>query len=266
MNNKICVIGNDLRIKYLKSMLNVQNNISYKEASVIVAPIPFTRDDVYINQTDIKIEEFINDIITKNFNVMIVSGAISQDLKNTFSKYDNIKIYDVLDYEEIAILNNIPTAEGAIYEAIKNTDITICGSKCLVLGYGRIGKILSKMLSGIGANVSVEARKQSDLAYIKALGYNNIDINDLSCYLSEFDYIFNTIPTKILDKEHIDLLKKDVCIIDLASKPGLDYEYANKQNINLVVALGLPAKIAPKSAAKYIKDKIDELLKINDEL
>ena len=45
------------------------------------------------------------------------------------------------------------------------------------------------MLSGIGANVYCEARKNVDLAWIKAYGYNPIHLNDLEKHLNKFDII-----------------------------------------------------------------------------
>ena len=154
-------------------------------------------------------------------------------------------------------MNAIPTAEGAIQIAMEKSIKTLHNSNALVLGFGRIGKILSKMLNGIGANVFCEARKNSDLAKIKSYRYNEIDLVNLKTYLNKFDYIFNTIPHIILDKEELDIIKKDCIIIDLASYPGgVNFEYAEKIGLNASLELGLPGKVAPKTAAKYIKEII----------
>ena len=110
------------------------------------------------------------------------------------------------------------------------------------------------MLLGIGAKVSCEARKKEDLAYIEAYGYQKIDLKELNEFLPKFKYIFNTIPNLILDKQRLDCINKDAIIIDLASSPGgVDFEYAKKKEIKAILALGLPGKVAPLTAAKYIK-------------
>lgn len=262
MVKEIAIIGNDLRSNYLKKMYEddkysiIEN---YKYCNNIITSIPFSRDSIYLTGTDIKIDNIIEFVKEENKDITIISGGIKEDIKNLLIT-NNVKYIDLLDFEDIAILNNIPTAEGAIYVAMEKTNITLCNSKCLILGYGRIGKILSKMLNGIGSNVYVEARKDSDLAWIKAMGYTGIHLDDIDKYLNEFDYIFNTIPSVILDKDRIDLLKKDVCIIDLASSYGLDYEYAKELGLNVNIALGLPSKVAPYTAAKYLKDKIDTVV------
>lgn len=139
---------------------------------------------------------------------------------------------------------------------------TIHNSKCLVLGFGRIGKILSKMLLGIGAEVYCEARKMQDIAWIETYGYTAIHLKELNNYLSEFDFIFNTIPYLILDKNNLKLVKKDCVLIDLASKPGgIDFEEASNLHLQTDWALALPGKVAPQTAASYIYEIVKNILK-----
>ena len=63
-----------------------------------------------------------------------------------------------MDIEKFTVLNIIPTVEGAIQVAMQETKRTLHGSNVLILGFGRIGKLLSKSLVGLGVNVSCEAR------------------------------------------------------------------------------------------------------------
>ena len=166
-----------------------------------------------------------------------------------------------LKYEELTVKNVIPTAEGAISIAMEKSKITLHDSNCLVLGFGRIGKILAKMLHGLGAHVCCEARKQHDLAWIKAYGYNGIHLNNLNERLNEFDFIFNTIPNLILDKTNLELVKKECILIDLASKPGgIDFEEADRLGLQNEWALALPGKVAPKTSAQYIYELIKDIL------
>jgi len=252
------IIGNDKRIVNIREMYEKESKVvqNYLDAKYIICPTPFSKDKLYITGTDIRCEEIIDICRGK----ILFAGAIARSMKE---KLDMVGIiyYDLMDYDDLAILNAIPTAEGAIKIAIEKTDTTLCNSNILVLGFGRIGKVLSKMLTGIGANVYCEARKEKDLAQIRAMGYNDVDLNNLDNYLPNADYIFSTIPHMILDKSRLDLVKKDVCIIDLASNPGsVDFEYAKEKNINASLELALPAKVAPKSSAIYFKNKIDKII------
>ena len=252
------VIGTDKRTFNIKEMLKEEGKVTseLKEAKYILAPIPLSKDGGVITGTNITCNDFISMCKDK----IVFTGGISDSLKRTLEN-NNIKYYDLMKYNEVAILNAIPTSEGAIMVAMECSDITLSGSNVLVLGYGRIGKILSRMLHGIGAKVYCEARKKEDLAQIKAMGYNNIDLNDLDEFLPSFDYIFNTIPDMILNKKRLDLVKQNVCIIDVASYPGgVDFEYAKERGINARLELALPTRVAPLSSSIYIKQKIDEII------
>ncbi|HHX59638.1 MAG TPA: hypothetical protein GX707_02695 [Epulopiscium sp.] len=138
-----------------------------------------------------------------------------------------------------------------------NSQITLHGSKCIVLGFGRCGKVLAHMLKGIGADLSVEARSQIDLAYIQSYGYNPVPLKDLAEYIGQYDFIFNTIPSLVLDEKKLMNMKKDCLIIELASKPGgIDVEAAKRVGIKVVDGQSLPGKVAPETAAKIIFDTI----------
>lgn len=130
------------------------------------------------------------------------------------------------------------------------------------MGFGRIGKVLAKMLDGIGAKVYCEARKDEDIAWIKAYGYEPIHLNNLNEHLNEFDIIISTIPFQVLDKERLELVRKDVVIIDLASNPGgVDRKVAKEKDLKLIWALSLPGKVAPLTSAIYIKETLYHVLK-----
>lgn len=261
---KYCVLGEDNRSLNLKEMYIKENKeiTTYDLADVVIAVVPFSRDNIYINGLEIKVETLISHLA--NTNKILYSGAISKLLKEKLDK-ENVKYFDLLEFEEVAILNAIPTAEGAIAKAMEVTDITLHDSNILVMGYGRIGKILSHMLNGIGAKVYCEARSKKDIALIKSLGYNSIKLEDLNEFLPCFDVIFNTIPVKLLDEKRLNLLKLNCIVIDLASSPfGVDFDYAKKIGIKAFLELALPAKVAPYTAAKYLKNTIDMLEKRED--
>ena len=242
MNNVVGIIGGDLRLVFLAEMLanenkkvytyllekyNFKNNnitqctniCEFKNVDTVITSIPLSKDKTNVNTPYSNKIFTIQDLIKNTKNKILISGAIDKEIKE-LAVVNNVKMIDLLENEELAILNAIPTAEGAIQIAMEKSKITIHDSNSLVLGFGRIGKILCKMLDGIGSKVYAEARKEYDLAKIKSYGYNAVHLNDLSEHLSKFDFIFNTIPYLILDKQKLEKVKKDCIIIDLASKPG----------------------------------------------
>ena len=201
----------------------------------------------------------INDLIKALNGKKIIAGSIRNNVYE-LAKENNVEIIDLMKREEFSVLNAISTAEGTIKIAIEETSKTLHGSNILVMGFGRIGKILAKMLDGMGAKVSCEARKHSDLAWIKAFGYQPIALKDLKEKLENFDIIINTIPYMVLDKENLKEVKDDALIIDLASNPGgVDREYVKQNKIKFIWALSLPGKIAPITSAEYIKETLHNI-------
>ena len=280
----ICFIGGDLRSIELIKLFNKKENSIYliglekseqlsdfehnenlKEtiemSDVVITSIPLSKNGKSINSVFSNNEILIEDIFNIAKNKKIITGNITKEIESKIKVENNNEIIDILKYEDLTVLNAIPTSEGAIQIAMELSKITIHNSNCLILGFGRIGKILAKMLSGIGANVYCEARKEHDIAWIQSYGYNSIHLKDLNENLNKFDFIFNTIPYLILDKNNLKLVKKDCILIDLASKPGgIDFEEANRLELKNQWALALPGKVAPKTSADYLYRTIKNLL------
>lgn len=172
-----------------------------------------------------------------------------------------IKYSDYIGREEFAVLNAVPTAEGALAIAMEELSCTIHGLSCLVTGFGRIGKILARILYALGANVTCSARKCGDLAWINSLGYNAVHSDKLISCVHDCAVIFNTVPTHIFSREVLRNIRPGTLIIDLASKPGgVDLESAAQLGIKVIWALSLPGKAAPATAGKIIKDTVLNIL------
>ncbi len=172
--------------------------------------------------------------------------------------------YDYYEREEFAVCNAVATAEGALEIAMRSFEGTINGAKCLVCGYGRIGKALSSLLKSMGADLTVSARKPSDLAWIELSGVKAVRTDEL--YKQEgFDIIFNTIPAKILSCVLLAKIAIHSIIIDLASGDGgVDKYAAERLGITNIHALSLPGKAAPKTAGEIVKKTIYHILEEDD--
>ena len=240
MFKTISVIGGDLRQLTLAKLLEAEGykvilygfgnhpdavqdegDIDYAlGCDIVILPVPVSFDGENINMQysgkSVSTEELLQKI---NPASLVFGGQIKPLLKQRLEE-KGVACRDYITREELAVRNAIPTAEGAIALAIEETPITVHGSKCLVMGYGKIGKILSKFLFGIGAQTFVEARKYADLAMIEGHGYEPVALCELKSRIHEFDIIFNTVPAMMLDEKLLRNLKKDALIIDLASKPG----------------------------------------------
>ncbi|MBP3464146.1 MAG: dipicolinate synthase subunit DpsA [Clostridia bacterium] len=289
MYKTVSIIGGDLRVVNLIELLakddflvytyglensekliespNVKRCASLTElvgsSEIIIGPVPMMNDQENLSapfsEEKIPIDELINEMSNKN--KMFIAGKISEKVEEKL-KEGNIKSIDLLKREELVVLNTIATAEGTIQLAMENTQRTIHGSNILIMGFGRVGKVLAKMLDGIGAKVSCEARKNSDIAWIKAYGYNPIHLSEIENELGNYDIIINTIPFQILDEERLKYVKPECTILDLSSNPGgVDRNAARRLGLKMIWALSLPGKVAPMTSAEFIKETLYHILK-----
>lgn len=227
----------------------------------IIAPLPFAKGEELLNTPlysgEISIMEVLNRVNTQQ---MLLGGHIASKWHEQ-ARGKGIKLIDYFNREELKILNAIPTAEGAIQVAMQNTDKTVHGSNALVVGFGRVAKVLANMLQGIGANVYVCARDISQLALAKAYGYQEIPFQHLNSFLPKMELIFNSVPNLVIGKAELENISNESLIIDLASHPGgVDSIEAKKLGINTIWALALPGKVAPISAAMAIKETIYHII------
>lgn len=232
------------------------------EADAIVLPMPVSHDGVTVNAPYGYSVIYLTDILAAaGPDQLILGGKIDSSLFQSIDEL-GLKAVDYLAREELSIRNAIPTAEGALAIAIKETPITLFGSKCLVIGYGRLGKVMAARLGSMGADVTVSARKQADLAWILAGGFKPVQTGEIYHSLDQYDLVFNTVPACILGRAELQKMKSQAVIIDLASAPGgVDFTAAQQMGIKAIQALSLPGKVAPASAADIIKDTIINILR-----
>lgn len=230
-------------------------------ADVIVLPMPFSTDKSTVNAPLSDINISLSEVTYAAEKDAVIFGGKLDCVFEEMCKKTGASVIDYASREELAVMNAIPTAEGAIEVAMKNTAYTINKSRCLVIGYGRIGKILSADLKALGADVTAAARRYSDLAWIRANGLNAVKAAETADIADGFDIIFNTVPSPVLDFRVLSKTKTDVLIIDLASRPGgVDFITADNLNRRVIWALSLPGKVAPLTAGEIIKNTLLNIL------
>ena len=194
---------------------NDYNSIS--DFDVIVLPIPTTKDKKTVFCPISNRNILLSEIEEKAENRLIISCGYS---------FDGKRNVDVLSLDGYAFRNAVPTAEGAIAFAIDNTDFTLWKSKVLVIGNGRVAKVLISRLKNFGCDLTVS--------------------------------VFNTIDVSIF--RNLDNLDKTL-LIDLSSKGCLDFNIAKEKNIRAYKLPGLPGKVAPKTAGKILAETVIQTIK-----
>lgn len=169
-------------------------------------------------------------------NITIIGGNLDIPLLTDYKKIDLLRdpIY--------LAMNASITAHCAIILAATNLECTLADIPVLVIGWGRIGKCLTRLLTGLGTQVTVAARKETDRAALASIGVHAIDTAHIAS--ENYGVIFNTAPEMVLSHCAGNALK-----IDLASKPGI-------AGADVIWARGLPNQNAPLSSGNLIAKSI----------
>ncbi len=165
---------------------------------------------------------------------VLPSGVTVCGGKLTHPALSGYKTFDLLQDPSYLAENAYITAEAALNVALPRLPCLLRGCGVLVIGWGRIGKCLARLLKSMDASVTVAARKEHDRAILRALGCKALDIPEIAGTLHQYRLIFNTVPQMLLPESSMDGCRKDCVNIDLASQPGM-------AGPDIITARGLPA-------------------------
>jgi len=227
-------------------------------SEIIVLPLPLCREDGVLNCAEAPI------LVTELFQRLhpeqrILAGQINAAQFRAAEALD-LKVADYFLREEVTVANAALTAEAALQVAMEHLDCSIQGMDCLVVGFGRIGKLLSRYLSAVGARVTATARKPEDLAWIRAFGWEAARTDSLAETMGRFSVVFNTVPALVLDETLLGRLSKSCLCVDLASQRGIDPDAAERLGIEVLWARALPGRLKPRAAAGILRDAIYDIL------
>ncbi|MGI6357493.1 MAG: dipicolinate synthase subunit DpsA [Bacillota bacterium] len=192
---------------------------------------------------------------------LVLTGVARNRLRQMAGRL-NWRLVEIIDDDQLAILNSVPSAEGALQMAMEASDITIHHSSSFVLGYGRVGTTLANALSGLSARVTVVARKPVDLARIQSFGHRAVPFAELAHHIHQADFIYNTVPALVLGESLLQETAPEVVIIDIASSPGgVDYAAAERLGRKAILAPSLPGRVAPRTAGRILGELLPKIIK-----
>lgn len=195
-----------------------------------------------------------------------IYSGISNAYLDQLVKKANRSLVKLMERDDVAIYNSIPTAEGALMMAIQHTDFTIHKSNVAILGLGRIGMTLARSFDALGANVRVGARESALLARISEMGLKPFHTKHVLQELRDIDICINTIPSRIITARVLAEMPLHSLIIDLASNPGgTDFRYAEKRGMKAMLVPGMPGIVAPKTAGQILANILSDLLKSDED-
>lgn len=225
-----------------------------REAEVVILPVPGINNQGVIYAPGLESPLYLEPELARLIppGTPVIVGLARQALKEIAQKF-GWRLIATAEMDEMAILNSVPTAEGAVMIAIRELPITIHGSEAFVLGLGRTGMTMARTLKGLGARVTAIDRGKEDRARAFCEGWRAYPFTGLGEIIGEADVIFNTVPAVVLTEDLLKQTKPEVLIIDLASDPGgTDFKAAEGLKRKAILALGLPGKIAPITAGNIL--------------
>jgi dipicolinate synthase subunit A len=186
----------------------------------------------------------------------VFGGHIGEET-NRVAEERSLDYTDILEEEGFCRDNALITAEGALSLIINSTDETLYSMRVAVLGYGRIGERLTRMLLSLGATVRVFSSNSEELSRAKTRGIS-------ACHLWQrdnmdiFRAVVNTVPLRhVIDEDTLYSLSDAAYILDLASgENNVNWRVMNSLMLKGEKASSLPQKVSPKSAALAVERAI----------
>lgn len=237
-------------------------------ADVVVLPLPVTDDGVRIRcplHSDIGMR-FLSLIEHMKSDSIILGGKIPT-LWIEQAERAGIVICDYFQSETLQMRNALPTVEAALFLAMQALPVTLDGCKTAVLGYGRIASLLAEKLVALGAEVTVYARKEKDLAHARLRHCTAVPICKKSGVSSLHDIsedcriVFNTIPHLVVTESILRNWRRDCVLMELASFPGgFDTVSVKEFAFPFILASALPGKHFPETAGNILADTLLDLV------
>lgn len=183
---------------------------------------------------------------------LVMLGRANTALRE-LARQGSIRLLELAEDDEVAILNSIPSAEGALQLAMERSPLTIHGSTSAVLGMGRTGLTLARLLPLVGSRTYALTRQAVDRARALVMGCQPAPFSRLPEIAGRLDLLFNTVPAMVVDRHILAALPEHAVVIDLASAPGgVDFAAAAELGRVAVLAPGLPGKVAPVTAGRLL--------------
>lgn len=252
-----------------------------EKADALILPLPATRDGMTIHcprdpACTVSLQAIV-DLMIRSPRLLLFGGRLPMEFLDAARKngITEDRITDYYDSEVLQLRNAYLTAEAALMTAMELTDRAIQGTEVAVLGYGRIGKYLSRLLRGMGAVVTVCARREESLVEAAAAGCRPLLMSDalplggLAPLCRGHAVLFNTIPAHILCRDLLMGLEKNALLLDLASFPfgvsDSDVRAATAaRGLRYLRVPSLPGSYAPRDAGRIIAECILEDLSRRD--
>ena len=175
MSLTLTVLGGDARQKYLAALLCGAGYFVHNfaipglpdtdgsaaeaaaKADAVILPMPALLDGETIRTADGSGLPLMPILHAMKAGALLCGGKLD-DAEAHFQQY-GLTAFDYAADPALAVRNAVPTAEGAIRIAMETLPITLAESRILLIGFGRIGKVLTGKLRALGADVEIRSSR-----------------------------------------------------------------------------------------------------------
>lgn len=264
---KYVIIGGDERAPYLcrrliasgdEAVCFALDNTAICETlsgDVFVLPMPIERNG-YLN-APLSAEKYsLEEIFSLLPKGALVCGGKVGEKAMAKANVRGLRLYDYMDFPALTVGNAAITAEAATEILMTAAPGCLSEQKVLIIGCGRIGKLLAFKLRALGTDVTLLSGDPEKAALLHALGFKTAHGED---DLSDYSAVVNTAAATVLTEGQQRSLKSECVVLELASKSGFDEKLVS--HCRLISAPGLPAKYAPSSSAALVFDAVKTIVK-----
>src|SRR3954468_4307213 len=194
----------------------------------------------------------------------IILGWADKNLKANAEAL-SIKLHEY-EWDRSLMLQRTPAIiEGLLKIVIENTCITIQNATACVVGQGTICALLARYLVALGAQTHVSARNPEQRAAAYVAGATPHILEELPALAPSLDFVFSTVPSRVVGEEVLARLPKSALIVDLAAPPGgVDFDAAKRLGLKAIWGRGLGSR-APVTVGRSqwggIRERIENILR-----
>lgn len=240
-------VGERLKVAArLSQPLSVANHL-------VLLPVPTTKDGKHVFGTDI----LLSDTLCNADKNSVIVGYDFPDWFISMISECGSSFLDLSSDEEYLCDNAYITAVGALGYILTSVNKSPDDVHFGIVGYGRIGSRLVRMLLFLGARVRVYTSKVLNCIQLGECGIDCVMVSDDDGGIYDFsgiDILINTAPKDMTEAVRCGRLSKEIRIIELASGD-------NFKGIDAVEKLpGIPEKMFCESAGRTYFSAIDRFL------
>ena len=254
MNRRFVVLGHDARMQAAAAALTeagctLLDPVWAEQADCVVLPVRLEESS----------PELALALALARPDARLLGGAVSPGAAAR-ARAAGFALQDYMQWEELALLNAIPTAEGCLALLLEGRRTTLWDSELLLLGYGRVGQAIGRRLLALGVRVTAVDCNPARRAAALADGCRALAAEQLATAAQGADTVVNTVPAQLLDESLLVCLAPGARVIELAGHGAADAEAAARLGVRLVPAPGLPGKCAPVTAGRFIARAVLSIL------